>query len=132
MGVGILFATKLRVADGWHLVKAEGTYPATGHPPCSGPCAHHEVPIRPEGIYPTVGHPPTHRVPTPQCTAGEVLGVGCASCHVGQEGSAVGLGQGKKEEALECPSPARQHPGRCTWHLAHLHHSKSEFNITDC
>lgn len=25
MGVGILFATKLQVAGGWHLVKAEGT-----------------------------------------------------------------------------------------------------------
>lgn len=28
-----------------------------------------------------------------------------------------------KEEALKCPSPTQQHPGRHIWHLAHLHTS---------
>lgn len=79
VGVGILFATKLWVADGWHLVKAEGTYPATGHPTCSGPCTHHGVPIWLECTHPTMGHPPSHSVPTPQHSAGEVQGAECAS-----------------------------------------------------
>lgn len=71
VGVGILFATKLWVADGWHLVKAEGTYPATGHPTCSGPCTHHGVPIWLELYPPNHGAPTQPQYPPPSTVQGK-------------------------------------------------------------
>lgn len=106
MGVDILFATKLRVADVWHLAKAEGTYQAKGHPSCSGPYTCYGVPVWPD--CPTMGHPPSHRVPTPSTVQGKCWERGVPADTWGRKDLLWGWDKAKlkKEEAFKCPSPA--------------------------
>lgn len=107
MGVDILFATKLRVADVWHLAKAEGTYQAKGHPSCSGPYTCYGVPIWPEGAHPTMGHPPSHRVPTPSTVQGKCWERGVPADTWGRKDLLCGWDKKtEKRGSLQVPQPS--------------------------
>lgn len=89
-------------------IQPRGTQHVLGHARTMGCPFGQKVPPQPWGTQ------PSHRVPTPQHNAGEGWEWGVPADTWGRKDLLCCWHKAKlkKEEALECPSPAQQHPGR--------------------